>query len=285
MSTDRLVYRDWIGGSERVEDAMASEQVQRLAATLDVVDMDFSAGVALPPLWHWVYFLSAARHSNLGSDGHPARGGFLPPIELPRRMFAGSEVEFHSPLTIGTHAVRSSEVIKVDEKQGRSGPLCFVSVQHRITQHDRPCISETQQIVYRDGSIRPELYAGSGPPPRAANDWTAELTPDPVLLFRFSALTFNAHRIHYDQSYATGAEHYPGLVVHAPLTALLLAELMRNNTRARVRRLEFRALAPLIAGQTIFFTGQIQQDASIELEAIRSDGRCAMRGSATLYDE
>ena len=282
MSVGELRYRDWVAGTEIAEDPMSSVPAERLAATLDADHREFAPGTQLPPLWHWAYMLPAASQSALGPDGHPARGGFYPPIELPCRMYAGSQIEFHRPLEVGHKAARSAKVVDIAEKLGRSGPLCFVTVEHRIVQRDELCITERQQIVYREGAAGPEPYA-SGEQFRPGDDaWTLELTLDPVLLFRFSALTFNAHRIHYDLRYAMEVEHYPGLIVHAPLTAVLLAEVVRRNTDERVKRLDFQALASVIAGQPVLFTARRDVDRRVELRAIRSDGRCAMSGTAIL---
>jgi 3-methylfumaryl-CoA hydratase len=188
----------------------------------------FANGSALPPLWHWFYFLPRAPQALLDVDGHPQRGGFMPPIPYPRRMFAGARMRFHAPLLIGQPARREALIRDVRLKSGRSGSLAFVSVVYRFYQDGRLCIEEEQDIVYREPGP-----AVACPPcstgrrcPRACR---AHRHADPKLLFRFSALTFNAHRIHYDRPYAIGEEGYPGLVVHGPLTAVLLMELVRQQ--------------------------------------------------------
>jgi len=249
---DFAALRDWIGRSEKRDDVVTAAPVAALAATLDHAPARHAEGDPLPPLWHWLYFLPMARRSQIGSDGHPVRGGFLPPVPLPRRMWAGSRLTFHRPLTIGEAIQRQSTIADVQHKRGRSGDLVFVVVRHDVHGGDRLAITEEQQIVYRGAGETPSKPAGgaAAPPPVAttprAGDWTRVVHPDPVLLFRYSALTFNGHRIHYDRPYATGEEGYPGLVVHGPLLAtLLLGSLHTANPDIQVARFEFRAQRPL----------------------------------------
>ena len=220
-------YSDWIGRTEELEELMALAPVQAAAATLDDTTTEFVLGSPLPPLWQWFFFLPRVPQSRLGLDGHPQRGGFMPPIELPRRHVcrrphALSEAALDRPA-----GARQSVIRDVSEKEGRTGKLAFVTVAHRIRQDGEVCIEEEQDIVYRE----PGALVGAPEPcelaPAPAGSWTRLITPDPTLLFRFSALTFNAHRIHYDRTYATTEEGYPGLVVHGPLTAVLLMELVR----------------------------------------------------------
>jgi len=203
----------------------------------------------LPPLWHWLYFLPVARQSQIGADGHPARGGFLPPIALPRRMWAGSRVDFHRPVTIGERIRRESTIADVQHKRGRTGDLVFVVVRHEIHGSGTLAITEEQQIVYRGAVEAPAKPAAAAAPPAAPPrnaDWQRVVHPDPVLLFRYSALTFNGHRIHYDRPYATGEEGYPGLVVHGPLLATLVLDAFHAaHPAVRVGHFEFRAQRPL----------------------------------------
>lgn len=238
--------RQWVGRSETSQETLALEPALRFIATLDDEVTQLRAHDALPPLWHWLYFLPDAQTRDIGADGHARRGSFLPPVALPRRMFAGSNVTFHAPLLIGELAQRRREVMSVEAKAGRNGPLVFVTVGEQIMQRGRLCIEEQQTIV----------YCSPGPPPQApparpswpeppSGAWVRTVTPDPVLLFRFSALTFNAHRIHYDRMYAMSEEGYPGLVVHGTLVALLLIELTRRHESRRVRQFSFRALRPV----------------------------------------
>jgi 3-methylfumaryl-CoA hydratase len=232
---------DWIGKTETRRDTVSAGPVAALSATLDREDPEPGPGDPLPPLWHWLFFLDRHRASELGPDGHARRGGLLPAVPLPRRMWAGSRFEFHHPLRIGDQITRETRVIDIKEKQGRSGPLVFVVVRHEISNAEGLAVVEEHDIVYRDH--------GPGAPPQAAPAeaaWERIVQPDDVLLFRYSALTFNAHRIHYDRRYATEVEGYPGLVVHGPLIATLLMDLLRRNQpAANVVRFSFRAVSPL----------------------------------------
>ncbi|HEX4276327.1 MAG TPA: MaoC family dehydratase N-terminal domain-containing protein [Bryobacteraceae bacterium] len=235
--------REWIGRSEIVADVVTAAPIAALAATLDLDSP--RAGSPLQPLWHWLYFLPIHRHSQLGRDGHAHRGGFLPPVDLPRRMWAGGRLEFHAPLRAGDVITRTSRIEDVRFKQGRSGPLVFVLVRHEIANAAGLTITEEHDIVYRDHSrpedpLPPSQFAPTDP------SWERRIHPDDVLLFRYSALTFNAHRIHYDRRYATEVEGYPGLVVHGPLLATLLMDLLHRNLPAStVTRFEFRAVGPV----------------------------------------
>jgi 3-methylfumaryl-CoA hydratase len=238
--------RDWIGRTEAVDDVITSTPVAALAATLDRAPERPAAGTILPPLWHWLYFLPLARLSDIGPDGHPRRGGFLPPVPLPRRMWAGSQFRFHEPLRVGDEVARLSTIEDVTEKQGRSGTLVFVRVRHEIRRRGAQAVAITEHhdIVYRDAPQPGEAPAPAKAAPATAV-WRKRWTPDDVLLFRYSALTFNGHRIHYDRRYVTEVEGYPGLVVHGPLLATLMLDLLRSELpSAEVVAYEFRALRP-----------------------------------------
>ena len=277
-------YRDWIGGKESDEDTATLAPVTGLLATLDDAENRLAVGDPLPPLWHWLYFLPQAPASGIGSDGHPKRGGFMPPIDLPRRMFAGAQLEFAAPIPIGAALARRSKIADVAEKSGKSGRLVFVTVAHEITADGVTAVTETQNIVYREeGAAVPAPEARDAFPPAPEGAWVREIRPDPVLLFRFSALTFNGHRIHYDRSYATGEEHYPGLVVHGPLLATLLIDLVRRNGSRRVARFGFRAMAPIFDTGPFRVIGQPEGD-RVTLVAERSDGAEAMRAEAVLAE-
>ena len=203
----------------------------------------FAAG-ELPPLWHWVYFTPSARRSALGPDGHPARGGFLPPVALPNRMWAGGRLAFHQPLRLGEAVERRSRIVRCDRKHGRSGELVFVTVRHAVSGERGLALEEEHDIVYRQPAPKGGPLAGEAV--AAAAEFRRTVRPDPVLLFRYSALTFNGHRIHYDHPYVTGEEGYPGLVVHGPLTATLLLDAFRAaHPDQRVERFAFRAVGPL----------------------------------------
>jgi 3-methylfumaryl-CoA hydratase len=238
-------------------------------------------GDPLPIGWHSILFPRVVRQSQIGPDGHPQRGGFMPPIPFPRRMFAGARMRFHRPLVIGQPARREAVIRDISQKSGRSGSLAFVSVVISFFQQDQLCIEEEQDIVYREPGpsvSRPQVLDWLAPPPGA---WSRVVTPDPTLLFRFSALTFNAHRIHYDRPYATDEEGYPGLVVHGPLTAVLLSELVRRNTPRPLREFGFRGLAPLFDLAPFRLVG-IPGDGQVALEAQGPDGAKAMSASAGL---
>jgi 3-methylfumaryl-CoA hydratase len=281
--------RKWIDRQETREDVVTAAPVEALAVTLDRDAADFRAGSALPPLWHWLYFLPCVAQSQLGPDGHPARGGFLPPVSLPRRMWAGSNVRFHRPLILGERIRRVSTIADVQHKQGRSGDLVFVTVRHDITSGDTLAISEEQHIVYRaPAAPSDKSTAGSaaarpvaGDQARRAPAFRDVICPDPVLLFRYSALTFNSHRIHYDRPYATEVEGYPGLVVHGPLLATLLLEaLHRHVPVTRVARFEFRAQRPLFDTSEFAVEGKPDGEAWM-LSATDKAGNVAVEAKAS----
>jgi 3-methylfumaryl-CoA hydratase len=227
----------------------------------------------------------------LGADGHPRRGGFLPPIELPRRMWASGELNFEGPLHAGEVAVRESQILSIQEKTGAQGALVFVTVRHRTSTGGVLAIDETQNIVYRGaapGTESKRTAAVSDGTREAAADvrWSEPFRPDEVLLFRYSALTFNGHRIHYDQRYATGVERYPDLVVHGPLLATLLMracvrrEAAIRDGRASLRRFSYRAVAPVFVRQAVVLEGAAGADGAIEVAARKEDQTLAMRATA-----
>jgi len=254
--------QEWIGKSETVSDIATATPYGALAATLDRAPERPSLGTPLPALWHWLYFLPLHRQSEIGPDGHAKRGGFLPPVPLPRRMWAGSQFEFHKPLRVGDHLTRVSTIHDVTEKSGRTGTLVFVKVRHEIRRGDESDIALTEfhDIVYREAA-KPDDVA---PPPKAAPSnasWEKQWVPDDVLLFRYSALTFNGHRIHYDRRYVTEVEGYPGLIVHGPMIATLLLDLLRHQLPdAEVARYEFRAVRPVFDIDHFFVCGEPQLD-------------------------
>jgi 3-methylfumaryl-CoA hydratase len=256
--------RTWVGRRETVDDVVSASKAAALAATLDRDDASPLAGAPLPPPWHWMLCVPAARQSALGPDGHPARGGFLPPVPLPRRMWAGGRLTFPQPLRVGEAVQRRSLVTSVERKSGRSGEMVFVVVRHEFHGPRGLAITEEHDIVYRDlpgatGSAVPP--APTYPSAPAIQAWERRIVPDDVLLFRYSALTFNGHRIHYDRRYATEVEGYPGLVVHAPLIATLLVDLLRRNMPdASVAAIEFRALKPVFDIAPFQVCGQPQGD-------------------------
>lgn len=234
--------RDWVGRSEVRRDEVTAAPLRSLSALLDRDDPEPRRGDAAPPLAHWLYFLPSYRQSEAGPDGHAARGAFLPPAPLPRRMWAGSRLEFLRPLRVGSQVERVSRIQSVTPKEGRSGPLLFVTVRHEIGDEQGLVLTDEHDVVYRG-----ETDSASKPQPAPGGEkWSREIRPDPLLLFRYSAVTFNGHRIHYDHPYTTHVERYPGLVVHGPLIATLLIDLLRRNLPgAEIRTYRFRALRPL----------------------------------------
>ena len=277
--------QEWIGKSETVSDIATATPYAALAATLDRAPERPSLGTPLPALWHWLYFLPLHRQSEIGPDGHAKRGGFLPPVPLPRRMWAGSQFEFHKPLRVGDHLTRVSTIHDVTEKSGRTGTLVFVKVRHEIRRGDEPDIALTEfhDIVYREAP-KPDDVA---PPPKAAPPnatWEKQWVPDDVLLFRYSALTFNGHRIHYDRRYVTEVEGYPGLIVHGPMIATLLLDLLRHQLPdAEVARYEFRAVRPVFDINHFFVCGEPQPDGkTFRLWARDHEGWLTMDATAVI---
>jgi len=283
MSDEQPDYMQWMGRHEVCDDELALAPALAAAATLDDTATQFAAGTPLPPLWQWFYFLPRAPQAELDVDGHVRRGGFMPPIPYPRRMFAGGRMQFHRPLLIGRPARRVAEIRQISEKSGRTGTLAFVSLVHRFYQDEVLCIEEEQDIVYRQPGppVAPPTPAEDWPQ-LPAGAWARVVTPDPRLLFRFSALTFNAHRIHYDRPYARDEEGYPGLVVHGPLTAVLLMEVVRRQTGLPVRRFSFRGLAPLFDLAPFRLVCTRSDEQRLALVAQAADGSAAMSAEAEL---
>jgi 3-methylfumaryl-CoA hydratase len=277
--------KDWVGRQETQRDVVTPTPYAALSATLDREPVRPEVGTPLPALWHWLYFLPLHKRSDIGPDGHARRGGFLPPVPLPRRMWAGSRLEFHRPLRLGDAMTRVSTIDGVSEKSGRTGPLVFVSVKHEIRCNDEPdvAVTEFHDIVYREAPKPGDSPAAPQRAPDAAA-WTKEWVPDDVLLFRYSALTFNGHRIHYDRRYVTEVEGYPGLVVHGPLIATLLLDLLRwQLPDARVTRFQFRAMRPLFDIHRFAVCGdRLDDGTSVRLWARDHEGWLAMDATAVL---
>ncbi len=235
------------------EDVLSRGPVAAMSALLNQPDSVAAQGESLPPLWHWLFFLHWHRQDELGPDGHPQRGHFLPPIPDRQRMFAGGRSEMVEPLRVDEHTERRSELANVTLKQGRTGELMFVTERREFRQRGRTCVIEEQDIVYRSGrsaAQHPAELDTSAAPENPA-PWHLGAQPGPALLFRFSALTANAHRIHYDLPYAQEAEGYPGLVVHGPLLVLLMLELARRNTGRQVRSVSYKLRSPVFAGEQV----------------------------------
>jgi 3-methylfumaryl-CoA hydratase len=273
---------EWIGRSETLRDTITAAPVRGLNATLDHPSITVDNGTPLFPLWHWLYFLPQHRQSDIGPDGHAKRGGFLPPVPLPRRMWAGSQFEFRAPVRVGDAVERTSTIADVTTKEGRTGKLVFVKVKHEVRCNGAtdPAIVEFHDIVYRDAKKPGDVE----PPPSSAADgeWQREIVPDDVLLFRYSALTFNGHRIHYDRKYVTEVEGYPGLIVHGPLIATLLMDLVRRNApEAQVATFRFKAVRPTFDLNPFRVNGR-RGGNTVKLWAQDHEGWLTMDASATL---
>jgi len=282
MTVDIEALRAWIGRRQVLEDTMTRTPLDALGALLDHEAAPRLAGSPVPPCWHWLYFLPTPRQSGIGPDGHPRRGGFLPPVPLPRRMWAASRLSFHAPLRMGRQVERQSVITDVRLKEGRTGPLVFVSVDHEFAADGQLAISERQDIVYRDAPP-PHASAAPGIKPPDQAQWSRCIVPDEVLLFRYSALTLNGHRIHYDRRYATTVERYPGLVVHGPLIATLLLDLLsRNLPDAKIESFSFRAVRPTFDGAPFSTHGRLQAQDTAKLWACDSEGFVTMEAIATL---
>jgi 3-methylfumaryl-CoA hydratase len=274
--------KDWVGRSETCHDLISATSLAALSATLDRDDGAPVHGSPVPPLWHWMYHLPLAAQHQLGPDGHPRRGGFLPPVPLPRRMWAGSRLSFEQPLRVGDTVERVSQIQSVDAKHGRSGDLVFVTVRHAYRVGSTEVMTEEHDIVYRDN---PQPGASAGPAQMAPRDesFSRHIEPDPVLLFRYSALTFNGHRIHYDRTYATEVEGYPGLIVHGPLVATLLLDLLRRaRPDAVVRRFEFKAMRPVFDIHPFDVCGRQEADGRYTLWARDHEGALNMQASVVV---
>lgn len=272
--------RGWVGRERIREDVLSVFPAQALGALLDREQLPAVADT-LPPTWQWLYFNEAVRQRELGADGHGKTGGFLPPVPLPRRMWASGEFFCERPLRIGEPAEQRSVVSSVELKQGSSGTLVFVSVEHHTSQGGRRCLFEKQHLVYREMPSGPSFLPAGEPAPSTA-DFQVPLQPDPVLLFRYSALTFNGHRIHYDRNYATRQEHYPALVVHGPLLATLLAEqVARQCPGESIGRFSFRALRPVFDSDQLLLCGS-RRGETLELWVVNQQGLVCTTASATL---
>jgi 3-methylfumaryl-CoA hydratase len=276
--TERL--RAWVGRKESKADTVTPWPVVGLTATLDRNDPAPGPGDAIPPGWHWLYFLEARPVSELGQDGHPRVGGFLPATGLPRRMWAGGRIDFRRPLRIGDAIRRDSEIVSIEPKEGRSGKLVFVTVRHTVSAAGEIAVVEEHDIVYREAAKPGDPVPTPRPAPRDAS-WRRELTADPVMLFRYSALTFIGHRIHYDLDYCRQVEGYPGLVVHGPLQTLLILDLCRRSDPRPVRRLDYRALHPVFHFERFSVNGTPTPDgAKAQLWTANAAGDIAMQATA-----
>jgi 3-methylfumaryl-CoA hydratase len=279
VEADPARLRPWLGRSEEASDLVALARVRALHATLERPAEPLGESDPLPPLWHWAFCWAVAPRSGLGRDGHPALGGFLPPLGPARRMWAGGRLRFHQPLVIGEAVARRSTIADIRLKTGRSGRLAFVTVRHEISGHAGLAVNEEQDLVYREDT-------GGGPerlPEPAPDDpaFSESQLADPVLLFRYSALTFNGHRIHYDRPYAVEVEGYRGLVVHGPLLATLMVDLaVRSWPERPLVAFEFRGVRPVIDGEPFTVAGRPRDGATIDLWIADAQSALAMTGAA-----
>lgn len=279
---NEIKLQQWIGRNETVDDIIGLTPARALAATFNR-QTEILAQSQLPALWHWLYFLETAAQQDLAPDGHRQRGGFLPPITLPRRMWAGSQLQFHLPVNIGDPLTRSSTIHSIKEKTGRSGSLVFVKVQHEISRSGQLCITESQDIVYREAA-KPGASLPAGEPADSVSDFQLQFQADSRLLFRYSALTFNAHRIHYDTPYVTEVEGYPGLIVHGPLLATMMLELLwQNLPEAQLSTFEFKALRPVFDNQACTIRATSPDDeGNVRLWIADHEGALCMQGQANI---
>ena len=269
---------DWLGKSETNSAIIDARQAEMMAATFDMEIP--KVGDALPPCWHWAWFNAAKPHSELGRDGHPKRGGkaLLPPIELPRRMWAGGSLDFQKPVIVGKTITKKSTIEKISEKNGSTGALCIVTILHELIDENELCISERQNLVFREDP-KPDAPKASPPAPPQGAEVSHDITPDPVTMFRYSALTFNGHRIHYDVDYARDIEGYEGLVFHAPLTATLLLGLAKEIKGKAISNFNYRATSPLFGHETFSIHAKKDGDKIIVWAETPSGGQ-AMIGEA-----
>jgi 3-methylfumaryl-CoA hydratase len=284
---------EWIGRELRTTQTLHPFAARALAAMLDHERLP-DAGDALPAAWHWLYFLETPGTADTGLDGHPARGALIPPIPLPRRMWASGALELSAPLRLGEPAERISTIRAVEHKRGKSGELFFVTIDHDVHQHGMLCIREEQTLVYRatptgqsamppgQRTLPSPLPAGESAPD---GDWSRTVNIDPVLLFRFSALTYNAHRIHYDRDYATGTEGYPGLVVHGPLLVVLLLDQLRaRRPESKPKSVRFRAMRPTFDLGAFALRGRCEGPV-VSLWSADGDNYVGMSATVTLCEE
>tara|TARA_B100000073_G_scaffold302199_1_gene269583 strand:+ start:588 stop:1427 length:840 start_codon:yes stop_codon:yes gene_type:complete len=276
IDTSRKIL-EWIDKTTEAEDTIRLQPANFMEATLNRTPQ-LKEGDNLPPLWHWIYFLEAKPESDLGRDAHPKKGDFLPPIQLPRRMWAGGRFTFYNDLVIGEKAKKITTIRKIVEKEGSTGPLCFITLEHKIYSKEEISMIEEQDLVYLQDQ------QGSKSLPLAQNsiersDFSQEIHPSEILLFRYSALTFNGHRIHYDLDYARNVEGYDGLVFHGPLTATLLLDLALKEKNKPIKKYSFRGTAPLSNLDCFWIEGKSEDD-SVILWARRKDGVVAMKAKA-----
>lgn len=278
MSPDTSTLQEWVGRTREVEDIVTPRLLASFGATLGDHAAQTAEGVA-PPGLHWCLTPDIADGPELGPDGHPAKGGFLPPVPLPRRMWAASDVRFMAPIHSGDRIGRRSTLTAIEEKQGRTGPLTFVTVRHDIANDAGPVIEEDQTLVYRAAEASAVTPAPpASPTPAVPHELSVDV--DPVLLFRYSALTFNGHRIHYDAPYATTVEHYPGLVIHGPLQATLLVNFAAAIVGTSPRRFSFRGVHPATGAQRLLLSATSPGQDGMALEVRSAESHVTVKATA-----
>ena len=279
--TDENKYSAWIGNKEVTEARVTAYQADALTATLNREEPPFKEGDPIPPGWHLFYIREVVKLADTASDGHPKRGNFLPPIDLPRRMWAGTKATFHRSIHVGEKINKVTTIEAVTPKVGQTGKLVFLSLKHEINGESGLAVTELQDVVYRE-EAKPGSVVPMPPFPPAKAVWSRDINPSPVLLFRFSALTMNSHRIHYDYKYVTEVEKYPGLLVHGPLTLTLLMDLFRSEKpRASLKTFSVRAESPLYDSHHFKVQGcPSDDDKTAQLWAINHEGKLAMSASA-----
>ena len=282
-------WRSWIGNSETVVDHVTPRLAASNHATFDLDGTAPVTGEAVPAGFHWLLCPPIAPWRELGPDGHPARGGFLPPVPLPRRMWAGSTIELHEALRVGDEVTRTSTVGPLSAKRGRSGELVFLEVDHRFEVDGELRVRERQRVVYREQPPADAPVPGPAEPeplPQAAP--IRRVVPDTTMLFRYSAITFNGHRIHYDADYCRDEEGYPGCVIHGPITGTLLLQGAQAVGGGRpIATLDFRARSPAFIGDSVNVyaqPGEAHESGPVALRALKDDGTLIMSAEATFHD-
>ena len=280
MTAIDLAYlRTWTGKTRVEDDLIAARHARLMAATVDFANPgQINDGAPLPPLWHWIYFLEGLPPGQLGRDGHPARGGFLPPVPLDNRMWAGGRLAFLAPVPIGARVRKTSRVLAVDHKTGRAGDLVFVTVLHELTaMSGELLVREEHDIVYKNAS--PPAPGTGDAEPLPADARCRSFAPTSTTLFHYSALTFNGHRIHYDQDYCRDVEGYDNLVIHGPLTATMLASFAEEAGDRRLREFSYRGLRPALLGETLTLVAEVTGKTAV-LSARLASGATCMRAEA-----
>ncbi len=273
-------YQAWIGEQSSTRALVTAYTADALTATLDRDDPPYKEGDVIPPGWHLFYIREVVKLRDTAEDGHPKRGDFLPPIDLPRRMWAGTRATYHKPIHVGENISNVTTIESVTPKVGKTGQLVFLKLKNEISGEDGLATTELQDVVYRE-EAQPGVAAPEPPPPPGEAVWKRTIHPSSVLLFRYSALTMNSHRIHYDRTYVTEVEKYPGLLVHGPLTFTLLLDLFRReNTDKTLKSFSVRAVSPIYDTHDFVVEGSPDGENAATLWALNHEGRLAMSAEA-----